>query len=222
MAAFCSLEASTCMMSEWISWSPCSASCGMGMRSRERYVKQFPEDGSSCTLPTEETEKCAVNEDCCKLYICVVFMFYGHSVPNNYPKIYTSDVRHVYVCVLAPSSCVVTEWGEWEPCSVSCGVGMRRRERMMKMEASDGSPCRAQLAEAEKCMMPECSKYEAMKCQFTQLNPTTSHGPGKMPCFTRLDSLPEFLFGASRFLIRPACHLLRVGLHQPFIKSHLN
>uniref|UniRef100_A0A8C1LVW9 Spondin-1 n=1 Tax=Cyprinus carpio TaxID=7962 RepID=A0A8C1LVW9_CYPCA len=114
-------EASTCMMSEWISWSPCSASCGMGMRSRERYVKQFPEDGSSCTLPTEETEKCVVNEDCCKLYICCV------------------------------------RWAEWEPCSVSCGVGMRRRERMMKMEASDGSPCRAQLVEAEKCMMPECT-----------------------------------------------------------------
>lgn len=66
---FYSVEASTCMMSEWISWSPCSASCGMGMRSRERYVKQFPEDGSSCTLPTEETEKCVVNDECCKLHM---------------------------------------------------------------------------------------------------------------------------------------------------------
>lgn len=36
------------------------------MRSRERYVKQFPEDGSVCTLPTEETEKCTVNEECCE------------------------------------------------------------------------------------------------------------------------------------------------------------
>lgn len=58
------LDASTCMMSEWIMWSPCSASCGMGMRSRERYVKQFPEDGSMCKVPTEETEKCIVNEEC--------------------------------------------------------------------------------------------------------------------------------------------------------------
>lgn len=53
-------------MSEWITWSPCSVSCGMGMRSRERYVKQFPEDGSVCMLPTEETEKCTVNEECCE------------------------------------------------------------------------------------------------------------------------------------------------------------
>lgn len=128
----------------------------------------------------------------------------------------------MFMCVSAPSSCVVTEWAEWEPCSVSCGVGMRRRERMMKMEASDGSLCRVQLVEAEKCMMPECSKYDATKCQFSQFNPTPSHGPGKMPCFTRLDSLPESLFAASRFLIRPACHLPRVGLDQPLVKSYLN
>lgn len=54
------------MMSEWISWSACSVSCGMGMRSRERYVKQYPEDGSLCQLNTEETEKCVVNDECCK------------------------------------------------------------------------------------------------------------------------------------------------------------
>lgn len=59
-----STDGSTCMMSEWITWSPCSLSCGTGVRSRERYVKQFPEDGSICTLPTEETDKCVVNEEC--------------------------------------------------------------------------------------------------------------------------------------------------------------
>uniref|UniRef100_A0A8C1XQY5 Spondin-1 n=1 Tax=Cyprinus carpio TaxID=7962 RepID=A0A8C1XQY5_CYPCA len=144
-------EASTCMMSEWISWSPCSASCGMGMRSRERYVKQFPEDGSSCTLPTEETEKCVVNEDC------------------------------------SPSSCVVTEWAEWEPCSVSCGVGMRRRERMMKMEASDGSPCRVQLVEAEKCMMPECNEVVCM------LSPWSDWGECSVSCGVGMRSRQRML-----------------------------
>ncbi|CAG5958549.1 unnamed protein product [Menidia menidia] len=143
-------EPSTCMMSEWISWSACSASCGMGMRSRERYVKQYPEDGSLCQFHTEETEKCVVNEEC------------------------------------SPSSCVVTEWGEWDPCSVTCGLGMRRRERMVKMPPSDGSMCKAEVAEldnrtcgpgvrtrsrmlksdpaqcpeeleqSDKCMLPEC------------------------------------------------------------------
>ncbi len=56
------------MMSEWITWSPCSMSCGPGVRSRERYVKQFPDDGFPCTHPTEEIEPCTVNEDCCEYY----------------------------------------------------------------------------------------------------------------------------------------------------------
>uniref|UniRef100_A0A670XWB4 Spondin-1 n=1 Tax=Pseudonaja textilis TaxID=8673 RepID=A0A670XWB4_PSETE len=113
-------DGSTCMMSEWITWSPCSVSCGMGMRSRERYVKQFPEDGSMCKVPTEETEKCIVNEEC------------------------------------SPSSCLVTEWGEWDECSASCGMGMKKRHRMIKMTPADGSMCKAETTEAEKCMNPEC------------------------------------------------------------------
>ncbi|XP_036181381.1 spondin-1 isoform X3 [Myotis myotis] len=113
-------DGSTCTMSEWITWSPCSISCGMGMRSRERYVKQFPEDGSVCTLPTEETEKCTVNEEC------------------------------------SSSSCLMTEWGEWDECSATCGMGMKKRHRMVKMSPADGSMCKAETSQTEKCMMPEC------------------------------------------------------------------
>uniref|UniRef100_A0AAQ5Y6L8 Spondin-1 n=1 Tax=Amphiprion ocellaris TaxID=80972 RepID=A0AAQ5Y6L8_AMPOC len=119
-------DASTCMMSEWINWSPCSMSCGAGIRSRERYVKQFPDDGSICTLPTEETENCVINEEC------------------------------------SPSSCLVTEWGEWDVCSATCGLGMKRRERMVQMPPADGSICGAEVLEVEKCMMPECHTIPCM------------------------------------------------------------
>ncbi|XP_067850319.1 spondin-1b isoform X2 [Heptranchias perlo] len=119
-------DASTCMMSEWISWSPCSISCGMGMRSRERYIKQYPEDGSLCTLPTEETENCIVNEEC------------------------------------ASNTCFVTEWGEWEECSASCGMGTKRRQRMVKMHPSDGSMCKVETAQMEKCSMPDCQTIPCM------------------------------------------------------------
>ncbi|XP_053121086.1 spondin-1 isoform X2 [Hemicordylus capensis] len=125
-------DGSTCMMSEWITWSPCSVSCGMGMRSRERYVKQFPEDGSLCKMPTEETEKCIVNEEC------------------------------------SPSSCLVTEWGEWDECSASCGMGMKKRHRMIKMTPADGSMCKAETTEAEKCMMPECHTIPCMLSPWSE------------------------------------------------------
>ncbi|XP_053881122.1 spondin-1 [Malaclemys terrapin pileata] len=119
-------DGSTCMMSEWITWSPCTVSCGMGMRSRERYVKQFPDDGSMCKVPTEETEKCIVNEEC------------------------------------SPSSCLVTEWAEWNECSASCGMGMKKRHRMIKMTPADGSMCNTETTEVEKCMMPECHTIPCM------------------------------------------------------------
>lgn len=80
---FDSLDASTCMMSEWITWSPCSVSCGMGSRSRERYVKQFPDDGSVCTLPTEETEDCVVNEECCEFFAFPFKSYYRSNVSST-------------------------------------------------------------------------------------------------------------------------------------------
>lgn len=61
---------------------------------------------------------------------------------------------------------MVTEWGEWEPCSITCGVGMRRRERMVKMPPIDGSMCKTEVSEVEKCMMPECRKFQLSVCFY--------------------------------------------------------
>uniref|UniRef100_A0A6Q2ZAA6 Spondin-1 n=1 Tax=Esox lucius TaxID=8010 RepID=A0A6Q2ZAA6_ESOLU len=122
-------EASTCMMSEWISWSPCSVTCGMGMRSRERYIKQFPEDGSICSLNTEETEKCVVNEDC-------------YTIP----------------CMLSP-------WSDWSDCSVTCGKGLRTRQRMLK--SLDLGECTEELDQVERCMQPECP-MDCMVSEWTE------------------------------------------------------
>lgn len=59
----------------------------------------------------------------------------------------------------APSSCLMTEWGEWDECSATCGMGMKKRHRMVKMSPADGSMCKAEMSQAEKCMMPECREW---------------------------------------------------------------
>ncbi|RLV95868.1 hypothetical protein DV515_00012728 [Chloebia gouldiae] len=148
-------DGSTCMMSDWITWSPCSVSCGMGTRSRERYVKQFPEDGSMCKVPTEETEKCIVNEEC-------------YTIP----------------CLLSP-------WSEWSDCSVTCGKGMRTRQRMLKSAAELGD-CNEELEQAEKCMLPECPIH----CELTEWSQwsecNTSCGKGHMIRTRMIKIEPQF------------------------------
>lgn len=59
----------------------------------------------------------------------------------------------------APNSCLTTEWGEWDECSATCGMGMKKRHRMVKMSPADGSMCKAETTQAEKCMMPECREW---------------------------------------------------------------
>uniref|UniRef100_A0A674A356 Spondin-1 n=1 Tax=Salmo trutta TaxID=8032 RepID=A0A674A356_SALTR len=148
-------EGSTCTMSEWITWSPCSMSCGMGLRSRERYVKQFPDDGSVCTLPTEENEKCIVNEEC-----------------NTIP------------CMLSP-------WSDWSDCSVTCGKGMRTRQRVLKSPVELGE-CTEDLEQVEKCMLPECPT-DCMVSEWTEWSECNkSCGKGHM-IRTRMVKLePQF------------------------------
>lgn len=53
----------------------------------------------------------------------------------------------------------MTEWGEWDECSATCGMGMKKRHRMVKMNPADGSMCKAETSQAEKCMMPECREW---------------------------------------------------------------
>uniref|UniRef100_A0A8C6S9J9 Spondin-1 n=1 Tax=Neogobius melanostomus TaxID=47308 RepID=A0A8C6S9J9_9GOBI len=173
MAPGCGVEEpSTCMMSEWISWSPCSVSCGMGMRSRERYVKQYPEDGSLCQFHTEETEKCVVNEECytipCMLTPwsdwseCSVTCGRGtrtrQRMLKSDPTECSEELEQTEKCMLpeCPIDCMVSEWSEWSECNKSCGKGHTIRTRMIKLEPQfGGSPC-PETIQRKKCKIRKC------------------------------------------------------------------
>lgn len=51
--------------------------------------------------------------------------------------------------------CMLSPWSEWSECSVTCGRGVRTRQRMLK---SDPAECVEELEQTEKCMLPECRK----------------------------------------------------------------
>lgn len=132
------------MVTEWGEWDPCSVTCGLGMRRRERMVKMPPIDGSMCKTEVAEVEKCMMPD-------CREFSWYIYS--SVHCSVQTDETN---TCVSADTiPCMLSPWSDWSECSVTCGLGVRMRQRMLK---SDPAECSEELEQTEKCMLPECRK----------------------------------------------------------------
>ncbi|NWS97621.1 SPON1 protein, partial [Mionectes macconnelli] len=87
--------------------------------------------------------------------------------------------------------CLLSPWSEWSDCSVTCGKGMRTRQRMLKSAAELGD-CNEELEQAEKCMLPECP----IDCELTEWSQwsecNTSCGKGHMIRTRMIKTEPQF------------------------------
>lgn len=57
--------------------------------------------------------------------------------------------------------CLLSPWSDWSDCSVTCGKGLRTRQRKLKSPVELGD-CTEELEQVEKCMLPECRKYTTL------------------------------------------------------------
>ncbi|KAL7050163.1 hypothetical protein ACKWTF_003970 [Chironomus riparius] len=100
-----------CVLTDWTSFSECSAVCGKGHRSRTRRYKIRKNHKKCQKMYPVELEQFID----CKGKSCS-----GDEISvEQKPQVRKLDYR-----------CRLTEWSKWSPCSSTCGLGERMRVRV--------------------------------------------------------------------------------------------
>ncbi|KAL3103375.1 hypothetical protein niasHS_002561 [Heterodera schachtii] len=156
---------------EWTGWSECEGKCGeMGKRRRRRKCQG---DERECTEPTEETVqcrrlncaewslwgewtecvgKCGEEGEMSRERKCSMEEGAGDAELGCGGQSVQRERCNDTKCELSPVN-DGGQWGEWQPCSVSCGIGFQFRERL----CADG-PCANSGKQARTCNVQDCSR----------------------------------------------------------------
>ncbi|XP_015171826.1 PREDICTED: spondin-1 [Polistes dominula] len=140
-----------CQTTDYSSWSPCSVSCGKGLRMRTREYR-MPEKAKmfNCNRQLVSKEMCVANLAECP----------GEEEDDNYT-------------LLVPNNnavCETTDWSEWSECSSTCGIGIKMKTRKFKDHMGRKFCPLVSLVEKDKCMGPPCLTTEIIDpdCKVTE------------------------------------------------------
>uniref|UniRef100_A0A7S4VRZ9 Spondin-like TSP1 domain-containing protein n=1 Tax=Alexandrium monilatum TaxID=311494 RepID=A0A7S4VRZ9_9DINO len=165
-----------CQWSLWADWSACTASCGGGLRHRNRAIQALPENGGAACEALTKSEATPCNTHLCKECVhgqwgewqewesCTATCGGAFTVRRRSVEVYPNDcgrpvsgLRHEYkACAQAPCAadkdCELSEWSDWSFCSGSC-FGVHERSRYIKVFATgNGKHCHmAPLKEMGPC-----------------------------------------------------------------------
>lgn len=130
---------STCYVSDWSPWTDCTAVCGGGQWTRQRYILDAGPNGE-CDIPLTQSGQC--NTDDCPNQCTftawtptgVCSLPCGGGVMNQTRSIVfpasngavCSPLQSTIPCNTepCPQNCQLSPWSNWGPCSASCNTGV--------------------------------------------------------------------------------------------------
>lgn len=169
-----------CELSQWVDWSPCTATCGIGTWERTRSVVNEANLGPACDGALREIANCRVGE--CPSSDCVLSVWSTWSAcdVSASQRYRTRQVEQTAIgsgtgclgrlsetepCAPAPANvCVLGDWSSWGICDRECGGGQQHRVRVItsSVDASvrfcrwEGPDGVANLRETQECNVRTC------------------------------------------------------------------
>uniref|UniRef100_A0A2K6S4U1 Adhesion G protein-coupled receptor B1 n=1 Tax=Saimiri boliviensis boliviensis TaxID=39432 RepID=A0A2K6S4U1_SAIBB len=158
---------------EWSPWSLCSSTCGRGFRDRTRTCRPPQFGGNPCEGPEKQTKFCNIAlcpvdgswNEWSSWGTCSASCSQGRQQRTrecNGPSYGGAECQGHWVetrdCFL--QQCPVDgrwqAWASWGSCSVTCGAGSQRRERVCSGPFFGGAACQGPHDEYRQCGTQRC------------------------------------------------------------------
>eukprot|EP00927_Polykrikos_kofoidii_P046142 TRINITY_DN40342_c0_g1_i1.p1 TRINITY_DN40342_c0_g1~~TRINITY_DN40342_c0_g1_i1.p1 ORF type:complete len:1783 (+),score=246.39 TRINITY_DN40342_c0_g1_i1:177-5525(+) len=198
-----------CEHSPWTPWSACPVTCGggqvLGFVVRFRTVTQYPRgSGEPCDGGTNESQPCSLapcpkGVDCdwgqWTLWSdCSASCGGGErSRSRNIDQVARNGGRecaegdsmflescNTQRCQPTVRDCELSDWSEWQMCSVTCDGGHQLRSRIVEIEPSlNGRDCNGSLQQYRTCGLASCPGQAKVDCDW---GPWSQWSACSMPC----------------------------------------
>ncbi|CRK89994.1 CLUMA_CG003720, isoform A [Clunio marinus] len=136
-----------CEVTDFSAWSPCSVTCGKGLRERTRSYRR----------PQKATEKgCSRQLVFKEMCVAVIAECDNEGDDDSSENLALSEAT-VNEQGEGLGICKTTRWSDWSECSATCGVGITMRTRTFLDRVGRKKCPHITVVEKQKCMQPECS-----------------------------------------------------------------